>query len=77
MLPVGCQTKLNSPYELRPGEIVLVKSASGGATKWHRGRVVGLQGIQFGTVSVEYIDYGTRELALYTQVSGPYDTARR
>ena len=61
--------KLNSPCGLVPGEIVLVKSVSGGQAKWHRALIVGIQGIEYGTVSVEYIDYGTSELAHYSQVS--------
>ena len=63
------QTKLSSPYELQPGGLVLVKSSSGGAAKWHRARVVGLQGVEFGRVTVEYIDYGTSEQAHFSQVS--------
>ncbi|KAF0294170.1 Tudor domain-containing protein 1 [Amphibalanus amphitrite] len=59
------QARLPSPYQLPPGQTVLVKSTSSGAAKWHRARVVGIQG---PTVSVEYIDYGTSELAHYTQI---------
>ena len=33
------QSTLNSPYELKPGEQVLVKSMSGAAAKWHRARI--------------------------------------
>ena len=64
----GPQSILSSPYELKPGEQVLVKSMSGSAAKWHRARVNNIQSIEYGTVAIQFIDYGTNEVVHFSQV---------
>ncbi|KAF0291967.1 Tudor domain-containing protein 1 [Amphibalanus amphitrite] len=59
---------LSSPYELKPGEQVLVKSLSGAAAKWHRARVNNIQSIEYGTVAIQFIDYGTNEVVHHSQI---------
>ena len=65
---VSMQSTLNSPYELKPGEPALVKSMSGAPAKWHRARVNNIQSIEYGTVAIQFIDYGTNEVVHFSQV---------
>ena len=67
-LPPVPQSTLSSPYELKPGELVLVKSLTGASAKWHRARVNNIQSIEYGTVAIQFIDYGTNEMVHYSQM---------